>query len=105
MNRLATIERGAGIGAALAGALPAVLVPMLLILSSQEIRLITVAFLLTALWFATLLLLVFTGLTIVSIGLLFVPSLLLALAATFAGSVRAFSNMLHPQRGTLDLPE
>jgi hypothetical protein len=119
MDRLTHLERGAGIGAAVAGALPLVLIPMLLALSGQGVELATVAFVtvalsmpfwvgynaathartnralaLAALWFATLLLLVFTGLAIASIGLLFILSAPLALAATVAGSIRAVLNVL-----------
>lgn len=130
MNRVASIERGAGLGSAVAGAMPTVLIPMLLALSGQGIELATVAFVvvalslplwvgfnaaahartnralaLTALWLATLLLLVFTGLTITSIGLLFVPCLLLALTAAVAGSIRAITRTLHPDRAVVEIPE
>jgi hypothetical protein len=49
MNRLTSIERRAGIGSALMGAFPGVAVPMLLIVSSQDIEVITIAFLIVAL--------------------------------------------------------
>ena len=98
---------------------------MLLVVSAQDVELVTVAFLavalvlplavgfnaavharsdralaLTALWLATLLLIAFTALSIASVGLLFVPSALLALASATAGSIRAIANMFQRQQSS-----